>query len=166
MSTILWVDGAELGDVSSGGLPGSPEAQAGGVHCSDAVRASESPGRPVEAFEIAALWALFRQLLGLLDDLSRGLAPSESPSEHLLIIQLRTDWADQLAAHSVRLKPNLVNRAQFELGFVHAVQGFPSLIRTRLNPFSGLCGVSAPWNQPTTPVMRGSERSSSHSTSR
>src|SRR5207249_10533884 len=98
--------------------------------------------------------------------LSCGIAPSDSPSDHLLIIQLGTDWTDQLGAHSIRLKPNLVNCAQFELGFVHAVQGFPSLIRTRLNPFTGLSGVSAAWNRPTTPVMRGSKRSSSHSTSR
>jgi len=40
-----------------------------------------------------------------------GLAPSESPSEHLLIIQLRTDWADKLGAGSFRLKPDLMNRA-------------------------------------------------------
>src|SRR2546425_2967723 len=94
-----------------GACPGLPEAQAGGVHRPNAVCASESSRRPVEAFKIAAPWALFRQLLGLLlDDLSRRLAPSESPSEHLLIIQLCTDWADQLAARSIGLKPNLMNR--------------------------------------------------------
>jgi len=60
-------------NASSQRLPGLPEAKAGGVHCPDAVRAPESTGRPVEAFEIAALWALLGQLLGLLlDELSRG----------------------------------------------------------------------------------------------
>jgi len=54
------------------GLSGSSETQAGGVHCPDAVCTPESSRRPIEAFKVAALWALFGQLLGLLDDLSRG----------------------------------------------------------------------------------------------
>ena len=71
-STILWVAGAENFVKRPLGFPGLSEAQAGRVHCSDAMSASESTGCPVEAFEVAALWALFGQLLGLLDDLSRG----------------------------------------------------------------------------------------------
>jgi len=72
-STIQRADGLQNLDASSQRLPGLPETKAGGVHCPDAVRAPESTGRPVEAFEIAALWALLGQLLGLLlDELSRG----------------------------------------------------------------------------------------------
>lgn len=67
-----------------------------------------------------------------------------------MVSQLCADWANEVAGHSIWLKPDSVSYAQLGLYLIHGRFGFSPLLNARSNPIS--------WASQVTPTLEPTER--------